>query len=248
MTSPSHPVQAILANKQGQLPGAALLRALVSHETWHLPGRAERGRVRPLTQRTTDGDWLSLFTSRDAMDVYEAANGKGSLGESWVVSPGSGLFMGLSGTMAGVDIDPDSPHAIHYRAHQFATLRRWGRTIEVEKLLAGASQQSLRLLRDHDAYWIVMVELPDGRSQLAMAPDERGRKLAAVVTARDTLDAFLRGAAKALPAGASALELRGGDLFGRLAGMPLDGIVFNCSGPVPPRAVAQQLAQLVLQD
>ena len=37
-------------------------------------------------------------------------------------------------------------------------------------------------------------------------------------------------------------------LFESMMGMPVDGIVFNCNGPAPPKAVSIQFAQVVLQN
>jgi hypothetical protein len=40
--------------------------------------------------------------------------------------------------------------------------------------------------------------------------------------------------------------LDGHELFGQIAEMGLDGIVFNCAGPTRPRAFAAAFASLIL--
>jgi hypothetical protein len=42
------------------------------------------------------------------------------------------------------------------------------------------------------------------------------------------------------------MELDGHELFGQIAEMGLDGIVFNCAGPTRPRAFAAAFASLIL--
>ncbi|MFH1466211.1 MAG: hypothetical protein ABIO70_17635, partial [Pseudomonadota bacterium] len=61
------------------------------------------------------------------------------------------------------------------------------------------------------------------------------------------LDAYLARHGAALGAGAEVRVLRGAELFPLLSAMPLDGIVFDCCGPVLPKAVAPAFARAVLE-
>ncbi|HNH47941.1 MAG TPA: hypothetical protein PKY30_12930, partial [Myxococcota bacterium] len=125
--------------------------------------------------------------------------------------------------------------------------RRWGRALRVEELLAGRSPAPLSLLRNFEGWWIVMRELPDGRTQLSMAPDPKGRRLAALFTAEDCRDAYVKIAGAALGEKPLLLMLTGQQIFERLVALPLDGIVFNCMGPVSPKAVHPAFAAEVLR-
>jgi hypothetical protein len=65
-----------------------------------------------------------------------------------------------------------------------------------------------------------------------MAPDPRGRKLAAVFVLEDALRAHVAAQRAALDGRDVSFVSRGGEaLFAELAGMALDGVVFNPSGP-----------------
>lgn len=87
-----------------------------------------------------------------------------------------------------------------------------------------------------------------GQTALALAPDGQGRALAAVFTAADNFDAFTEVRQPALEEGQLlSLELTGVELFRLLAGMRLDGLVFNCSGPAAAVAFAHAFAEVILE-
>jgi hypothetical protein len=60
---------------------------------------------------------------------------------------------------------------------------------------------------------------------LALAPDNKGRKLAAIFTAEDAANAFL---AEHAAGNVELVAMNGETLFKSLKTMPLDGMVFNC--------------------
>ncbi len=235
------PVQAIQQNTAGRLSGPGLLRALAGFDRWVLPGGPE-----PLVIEREGERWLPMFTDHAALLRYQASSGL-DLGELWLQCPGPGLFAGLGEELAGVDMDPGSEHAVHYRQEQLPLLRRWGRSLQVERLLLGQEEHPLSLLREHDGYHLLMRATADGHSQLVLAPDARGRQLAAVFTAEDCLQAFMDRVLTQVKPLPLSLMLSGQELFERLVAMPLQGIVFNCAGPVQPQAVQLELARQVLQ-
>lgn len=83
--------------------------------------------------------------------------------------------------------------------------------------------------------------------RLMLAPDEKGRKLAAIFTSEDTIAGFLpQVRAAAAPEQVVERIFSGEDLFSSLVSMPIDGMVFNCGGgPVDPVAFAKGFAQIV---
>jgi ABC-type enterobactin transport system permease subunit len=102
-------------------------------------------------------------------------------------------------------------------------------------------------VRDYQAYVLAVVR-HEGRPRLLMAPDQKGRVLAAVFTASDAFEAFGPDA-KARSGGDEVQEMRldGRRLFTVLQAMQLDGIVFNCAGPVAPVAFAAAFAKIALE-
>ena len=111
----------------------------------------------------------------------------------------------------------------------------------------GQEEHPLSLLREHDGYHLLMRATADGHSQLVLAPDARGRQLAAVFTAEDCLQAFMDRVLTQVKPLPLSLMLSGQELFERLVAMPLQGIVFNCAGPVQPHAGQLALAPHVQQ-
>jgi hypothetical protein len=80
-----------------------------------------------------------------------------------------------------------------------------------------------------------------------MAPDQKGRTLAAVFTSEDACEAFLDEAGKQGGTQLEPLIYAGKNLFELLSKMDLTGIVFNCSGPTPPVAFAAAFSQVILE-
>ena len=84
-------------------------------------------------------------------------------------------------------------------------------------------------------------------NRLVMAPDQKGRTLAAVFTSEDACEAFLDEAGKQGGTQLEPLIYAGKNLFELLSKMDLTGIVFNCSGPTPPVAFAAAFSQVILE-
>ncbi|MBN1954246.1 MAG: hypothetical protein JW900_04260 [Anaerolineae bacterium] len=146
-----------------------------------------------------------------------------------------------------VNVNPFTALAIHYKQHQLPMLLRWAKAVELELALhdPAMADQLFALLRDFAHYQIVLRQVGEGY-QMVLAPDDQGRRLAAVFTADDTLDAFMAWAAPQFDFQPLILTLGGRDLFAQLRNAPVDGVVFDCKGPVPPRAFARELAEHIL--
>jgi hypothetical protein len=103
-------------------------------------------------------------------------------------------------------------------------------------------------VRNYEHYLLPVFDFgPEGYA-LALAPDNQGRALAAIFTAEDGFEAFVQALAETADIGRlRSVEIPGPVLFAQLAQMSLDGLVFNCSGPVPPVAFALPFAQVMLE-
>jgi hypothetical protein len=234
----------------GELSGQALLRQFLNHEDWHVPaGRDDAGRI--LYVRLRDGQgrrYLFLCTDRQAYDDCVARVGEAVMGRHYVTAPGVDVFAGLPAE-ADVDvigINEYSPPEMHYRSQQVPALQQWARAVRVERTLATPAPD-LGTVKRFDSYYVVMQRLEGDEHALTLAPDKRGRKLAAVFTAPDTAEAFLRdqgdGGIKFAPV---TVAVGGEQLFRDLQNLPIDGIVFNCVGPVPPRTFVPDFARAVV--
>ena len=101
--------------------------------------------------------------------------------------------------LEGIDfiaIDAASPHAIAYGRDLFSRLKQMADAVEVEEALlelrAGPDprEELLKLVRDYQGY-SAAVQKADKAIRIAMAPDAKGRSLAAVFTHDDAFEAYL---------------------------------------------------------
>jgi hypothetical protein len=241
------------------ISGFALMRGLVEFSAWEVPisesaaGEALASNTMPSLQLSKNPDGkicLLLFTSTDAFQIYRKANAI-TIKQHFLKTQGRLLF-GVP--MEGVDqvwIDPLSPHDIYYDAAQLGVLRECVNAIAVEEALVNLRQgkeqpDALQLVRDYQNYTVASTQ-HDGHPILVMAPDNKGRQLAAVFTADDAFDAFKAEMNVSADSTVRQLQLNGEQLFGMLQRMTLDGFVFNCAGPIKPVAFAQAVAGIVLE-
>ncbi len=234
----------------GRLSHATLFRSLMTHADWHVPVRSASadGEAAVLTFVDAAGErWIKIFTDLSAAEAWAEQEGSG-LGGQCVVTDGANLFGSLDDELAGVEINPGFPEGIHYQRQHIPLLRQWARIIELESALetVDRGETPIGLLRDYDAYVLVLKRTGAESAQLVLAPDDNGRALAAVFTAEDTLAAFFDQVLSSADFEPIPVRVTGEQLFAQLQALPLDGLVFNCSGPIPPRAFGKRLADYVL--
>ncbi len=222
-----------------QASGHALARALVQQAGWWLPATLTEAGPAPWTLDEEEGSWLVAFSSQEDLTAWAADHDARELS---LQLTGPGLVDILIDDLAGLNLEAGTPEAVHYRREQFGVLRLWAQAVVVESILRGNDlPDPWTRVRDYPAYQVLVRE---GGSSLVLAPDDQGRRLAAVCTAPDTLAAFLAQVRQG--AEVEARVLAGRPLFELLARLPLDGIVFNPSGPVPPTALAPAITRVVL--
>jgi hypothetical protein len=241
------PKQAIQSYNSGNVDAASLLRVLVSHYEWCIPGRREGDEVAPLIAVADDERWLQIFSDKETYQDYLRHIGDPPDSE-YILMPGPAVFASLGNNITGLNINPDSEASVHYASHQFENLRQWGLAIEVERILAGESTYTkpFHLLRAFDGYRLVFSADENNAHRLALVPDLNGRPLAAVFTADDAVRAFIEDAKKVLGEQPLISQIDGVSLFTQLKQLPIGGLVFNCSGPGPAHAVDIEFAEVVL--
>ncbi|MFT6143601.1 MAG: hypothetical protein ACJAZO_001505 [Myxococcota bacterium] len=224
---------ALLGWKEGTTDLNTLMRALVTHPAW-LVARNPDGSFN--AREDDDGKpWLTLFHSPEAEAEYSASTGH-TLTHRGIMA-GYVAVIGLLDGMAGVDFDPGTPLALHLPAAEFGTLVAWARAIQLEHALVEPSQidDPFSFFHDFDSYYVVVADQGAGE-QVVMAPDRKGRTLFAVFTALDAVQAFVAERGTKAGENVRVLTFSGGKLFATLSERELDGIVFNCAGPVAPMA------------
>jgi hypothetical protein len=241
-----HPREAIQAWNEGRLDGTGLARALVSWGDWLVPARIGPEGPQPAVRHDGEERWFPACSDREALEVLGRALGVAP--EHWLALDGVPLFVNLDPALSGVDVDPYSPHAVHWKRDQLRSLTEMARAVEVERVLAAVEvPDAFRKLREYEGWSVILRVGPAGGSELVLAPDRQDRRLAAVFTAPDTLRAFQEDRAVELGSAHVVVPMRGSDLFAWLADQELDGIAFDCAGPIPARAVRIDFARVVLE-
>lgn len=223
----------------------ALHRAITEHPDWRVLQDADGGFC-PLVDEHGQR-WVTLFSTDDAL--YEFKRKNGFEPEKVGRAPGYVVFKTMLDGAHGVQLNPDTPMAIHFTVQTHGEqLERWGDAIFAEQVLAdpGMVDDPFKVYREFQGYQVLVVTAADGSETVAMAPDDKGRHLVAVFTAKDTVKAFARAEAKRLKGSLRVLYFSGTKLFTTLQQRQMDGIVFNCSGPIAPRAFQPEFAAKVL--
>ncbi len=243
---------AIAAHQAQQIPSGILARSLITHRDWSVPCRVQESRVAVVAEPDDSGDGpiVRIFSDKEALQTYETRAGRFSADQQIIRSNGFSIFGELSASWGRVDVNPLDASGFHYKTHQFGHLRDIARAVQVEQVLwrEGDWDDGFGILARYTGYHIIVTG-PEDAPELMLAPDDRGRRFAAVFTAQDTLRAFVEQMEITTGSDAYAnprtLQLDGRALFAQVAQLPFDGIVFNCAGPVNPRPVAADLARLV---
>jgi hypothetical protein len=231
----------------GTLDGPALLRRFMAHNGWRIPIEVDAdGRTHTVfVKDTSNTRFQLLFTDEQSYHAGAGLIGPAIMGERYLELNGVDVFADLSEDSDIAAINWGAPPEVFFKKAQFASLRRWACAVRVEKSLA-TPKPDLSLLKHFDGFYIVLQKVEGGYA-LTLAPDKHDRKIAAIFTAEDTLQAFL----KDQRAGQINFEpvtrsISGEHLFDDLKDLGLDGIAFNYSGPVPCRMFIASLAASVM--
>jgi hypothetical protein len=259
---PETAVQTAIAEwRDKQIDGTQLMRRLVSFNQWMLPvseaAAAEMMNTGTASRLMYSQDEhgisrLYLFSDGEAYRAFQQATGEETTGQHFLTTTGAWIFHLPMEQFDAIEIDPASPWQISYRQEQFTALRAMADAVEVEQALVAlrlgqAQPGMITLVRNYKHYLLAVFDRGDGFA-LALAPDDKGRELAALFTSRDNFSAFLDGREARPEEGLLLqLELAGPELFAQLSQMHLDGLVFNCRGPARAVAFALPFASVVLE-
>ena len=230
---------------QHTLTGAQLMRGLASHRGWIVPAvfdTANGGDPTFIKIRFGGTDChFFMFSDKQAYLDCRAKIGDEAMGAYTIDNIyGYNAWEVLDDAVDFVNINPYSPNEIHYTREQVPALRDWGKILRVEQAIETilATDKGYDIIKAYQSYYIGMIR-EDGGEYLALAPDGKGRRLAALFTADDAAEAYLDQEKK------DTVQMRiidGPNLFDGLSRMSLDGLVFNCCGPTLPHAFAQAFA------
>ena len=215
-----------------KLSFAMLLRRLSQHE-WLLPSIEEQ----PFLQQVDDELFLSLSTSREAFSKAHP-----DLEVKPIIQNFTWIFENLPEDLEGFLIDLNSEHALQIPSQYFSFCQQILECSKVENVFKKETSQEdlLSTLRAYPSYLLAIIQDEEGTANIALAPDHQNRQLIAVFTAPDCFQAFEQ-AAEGKLGDLTIDEVSGEKLFANLSQLPIDGLVFNCYGPVQPQAIGKML-------
>lgn len=229
------------------------MRALAAWPTWIVPATLQEGVPAALIERDPEGARsLTAFVDLASWEAWSTVH---QAGDYYLTTRGSGVFALLEEGLAGLTIEADTDTAIHYTSEQFVALKQMGNAVVVEEILTGqlTAEDAFARLADHTYFVGHHAERPGAEGPMSeghalmLAPDAQGRRLLAVFTAVDTAKAFEDQMKADLGFDPQITGIDGRTLFALIARAEVEGVVFNCSGPIAPKAIAKGFAKLVLQ-
>jgi hypothetical protein len=231
----------------GELPRTLLYRALLAQPFLRVPTHeAKPDRGSPTVVELDGKSILYVFTDDTA--ASEAARAGRFLTDQVLTSA---PLWRLWGTLEGVDllvINPESPERVDIPSDDFGLLRELSEVASVEESLLGlgARRDVLSLLGGYSRFRLVF-EDQGAMAGVPLAPDVQGRRLLPVFTAADTAAAWVDRLGSQSSLTWRVAVVPGRLVFTKALEMEVDGLVFNCAGPLEPAAFGRGLAEQVLQ-
>ena len=231
------PIDTIQAFHRQDVTFIQLLRAIVSYESWHLPTRNEQ----PLLAVHQEQQLLLLFSSTENLSSQNTEEVQST------IQTGLWISEQLSESIDSIVIDPGQSHSLQIPSKYFAILQKISTAAQIERLLEGndTQQNVITHLTDYKHYLVPIVQDSDGLTHITLAPDSQGRQFAAVFTAEDCLQAFVSASQEMLGDELQVHEISGRELFENLTQLSIEGVVFNCYGPVSPRAISKEFIDIL---
>jgi hypothetical protein len=216
-------------NQEPSIHFSDVLRALVTHETWWIPSRDGQ----PILNQRDDETHLNLYSSSDITEGIAQA------GIEFIEQSTHWVFSNIP-NVASIIIDAHTEHALQIPNVYISNLLRMYQALGLENHLSTMTEANwMTPIRDFQHYLLPLVEDEQGRLHMALAPDQQQRALVAVFTAEDAAQRFLQAAGDRL--GKIHMDLIDGEkLFTQLNLLPLEGLVFNCYGPVATLALNKE--------
>ena len=256
MSSSSEPLSAtevIAAFQEGRLEGDAFVQAMIKAPKFLVPSTPTETAAVLGTLRDEHGTrWLTIYSDLDAVEEARKVDKIDFL---------DGLMMTISGRQAvellepgdGLQINPDTSRALHYKPHQVGMLKD---ALHADDILAaldrasveGVHNDTLCEVGNYQGFRIV-VRTKTGAAVLDLAPDNKGRRLLAAFTNQEAVDGYLGAVTEHVEARGepSVVVLSGEELALKLCELDILGVVFNCAGPGRPRALHAKLGERVLK-
>lgn len=206
-------------------------------EPWLIPVMQEQ----PMLQERDEELILSLSSTQAIFSRFHNSANIRSMTRNF-----SWIFNNIPPDLDSIFVDLGTKNAIQIPREYFDFCQILLECNEIETIFQREVSESelQEKLQGYPSFLVPLIKDENGMTNIALVPDNQNRILAAVFTAPDCLHAFQE-ASKGKLGEFSIDEVAGHKLFSDLNLLPLDGLVFNCYGPVQPQAIGKELIRLL---
>jgi hypothetical protein len=232
--------------------GLELIESLCRYDSWLVEiEKLETGGFVPrIFEDEEKKIFLNLFSKLEYMELYHNLFNEKIETLNYIQVKGNWIFQNLPSEVEYLNIDPEAEHGIVYKKEQFTLLEEMGKLVEFDIPLQKWIYKSSHS-KEQDVKEILLARdyfLVQSKSEIPLAPDSQARKLFPIFItyyAAERFVIFLKNQNK----GEYVIKkIPARELFPSLKNMNLEGIVFNCLGPVTPRAFQIQILDLILEN
>ncbi|MBL8149538.1 MAG: hypothetical protein JNN15_06385 [Blastocatellia bacterium] len=211
-----------------------LFRQLIAHEEWN---------IAVVSDEDVDDDEMPsiLFEEDDkgkkSISIFSKEK-KNDEEINFLKLKGETLF---KFDFSGIDyiyVDPESESSVRISQDMFNALGSVAEAVEVEQCLekvhqGDESEEILEIIRDHQEYYIGIVQVDKDSYSLTGPADEKKKDFVAVFTCFDCFETYGKWFEKSNKEQELLMTIMNGQqLFENLSKMAIEGIIFNCLGPV----------------
>lgn len=198
-----------------------------------------------------EGGHYVVYTDPEAFNVARGTGVFDGMPGGWVVVSARQLLASARESDGkGIQINPHTSLLLELSSEEVEELLSISHGSEVDEAILEAmappiAPGTLETIAAFSGFEIIT----RASQTLDLAPDSQGRKLLAVFTSAAGRDAYLAsvGPQWAKHGPPMILTLTGIQLAEHMKSLDIDGVVFNCAGPVEPRALHPSLGRLILE-
>lgn len=230
--------QALLDHAQKKLEPAGVMRALASHDDWHVPLHAVavppgEGRIVYAEKFALAQHQLNVFTDREAADLAASRFGGGPMGVYLPKVSGAVLFDSLQKLPAlhpvlMMQVNPGSPTEEQWFVERaaFGLCEAWANALGLERAIASTAPGWAKAMLGYGAWLAVLGKTDNALVRINMR--EKGEH-ALIFTAPDLAEHFLKGLPNNGGAACKTASVPGNQLFKFLDGSGVKGFVVNAN-------------------
>jgi hypothetical protein len=247
-----NPEEMISEFEDQMINGLELIEGLSRYDSWILEiDKLPQGGFVPRIFEDEDKKiFFNLYSKLEYYEYYHDLFNENLENISTIQVKGYWIFQNLPKGLDYLTIDPEREHNINYKKEQFELLMEMAGLVEfdipIQKWLVNISKTNSENIGFQKLISEKMFFVVQNEKELPLAPDNKKRKIFPVFASRYAAERFILFLKGQNILGNYTIEsILGSKLFISLKKMDIDGFVFNCLGPISPRAFQKNVLELL---